>query len=70
MPKYRCPKCGREGYLVLTEDKDYSTGTFSYRVRMIHVSKDTRKECLLTTLRPQQLKRKKRGRKKKKISKK
>jgi len=69
MPKYRCPKCGREGYLVLTEDRNYRTGTFSYRIRMIHVSKGSRKECLLTILHPQQLKRR-RKRKSRKISKK
>jgi hypothetical protein len=49
--KYRCPKCGKVGNLVMTEHKDRQKGTFFHRIRMIHISKTGRKECLLATLR-------------------
>jgi hypothetical protein len=52
LPNYRCPKCGKIGYLVMTEVKDRKKGTFSYRFRMIHVSKGKRTECFLTAYNP------------------
>ncbi len=56
MPKYTCPKCGKVGYLVMSETKDFKKGTFFYRFRMIHASKGARKECVLTTYNPSQTK--------------
>jgi len=52
LPKYTCPKCGKVGYLVMSESKDFTKGTFFYRFRMIHASKGSRKECLITTYYP------------------
>ncbi len=60
MPKYTCPKCGQPGYLVMTEDKNYQTGTFSYRIRMMHYLKGGGKqtECVLARLDPTELRKK------------
>jgi len=59
VPKYTCPKCGEVGYLVMNENKNFETGTFTYRIRMIHYpSKDKQTECRLATLDPKDLRRK------------
>jgi hypothetical protein len=40
----------------MSESKDRQRGTFFYRFRMIHASKGTRTECLLTTYHPSRVK--------------
>jgi hypothetical protein len=64
LPKYTCPKCGKVGYLVMSEIKDFRKGTFFYRFRMIHATKGSRKECVLTTYNPAQARSRRKGSKK------
>jgi len=43
----------------MTEDRDFSAGTFSYRIRMMHYPKGGKQsECLLTRLNPKDLRKK------------
>ncbi len=59
MPKYTCPKCGQPGYLMMREDKNFATGTFSYRIRMVHYPKEGKQsECILANLDPKDLRKK------------
>ena len=50
LPNYNCPKCGKVGYLQMQTVKNFKRGTFSYRFRIVHASKEKRTECLMFTM--------------------